>query len=223
MIVQPGTTSPSGEVQWVHKPAKQNTPPPATGEAEHPAAGKREMQRSLRLARILGPLPLVPAVGEDQAAIARARDEAAVGRPLVDGLDTRVDHREARVEPLRPVRHQPPAQLLDAPPVAVVDDGKDFLRGCNIEAPEALLRWRGLDAERFRQPRLDVIRPARLERVAATHDRPPYERGRSDSWPQSPSAPAMRAPSRPSPTARPSSPSASVAASRRAGSAQAAR
>ena len=62
-----------------------------------------------RLAGILGPLPLVPAVGQDQAAVARPRNQAAVGRPLVERLGARVDHRKARIELLGRMAHLPAA------------------------------------------------------------------------------------------------------------------
>src|SRR3712207_9028902 len=88
---------------------------PEAREAEGPAVDEREVQRPLRLAGILGALPLVPAVGQDQAAIVRSGDEAAVGGPLGERLGAGVDHREARVQLLRPGRYEPPAQPLDPP------------------------------------------------------------------------------------------------------------
>jgi hypothetical protein len=46
---------------------------------------------SPRLPRVLGLLPLVVAVGQDEAAVLRPPDEAAVGGLLVQGLGTGVD------------------------------------------------------------------------------------------------------------------------------------
>jgi hypothetical protein len=73
----------------------------------------------------------------------------------------------------------PPAQPLDLPAVPVLNDGQHLLRGRDVEALDAPLRRRRLDAEALRQPPLDFVRPARLQGLAAAHDRPADERCRS--------------------------------------------
>jgi hypothetical protein len=91
----------------------------------------------------------------------------ALGRPASprESRRARVDHREARLELLGPVRHEPPAQLLDPPAVAILNDGQHLLRGRDVETLEGAVRRRRLDT------RLSVSQ-ARI----SSHDQRAYER-----------------------------------------------
>jgi hypothetical protein len=73
------------------------------------------MHRLSRLFWVLGSLPLVIAVGQDEAAVIGMPHQAAVGGFLVHGLGAGVDHGETSVEVLGPVRQEPPADRLDTP------------------------------------------------------------------------------------------------------------
>jgi hypothetical protein len=83
--------------------------------------------------------------------------EAAVGGLLVQRLGAGIDHRETSVELPSPVRHEAPAELLDAPAFAVVHDGEHPLGGSYVEALEPVLRRWCFDAEGVGQLGVDVV------------------------------------------------------------------
>ena len=105
-----------------------------------------------------------------------------------------------------------------ARPAGPLDNGPSTAR----TAPNALPQRRSATGAGVGQPGVDLVRPAGPEGIAGAHagGQSAYDPGRSSG---SAAPREIRAASRGNPTARPSSPRASVAASRRGGSAQAAR
>ena len=86
-------------------------PAPQPGERERRTAVDRVAERDPVALLVLGLQPLVPAVGQDQAAPLRTGVELGERRLGGDGLRAAVDRREA-LQLARPRRHQPPAQRV---------------------------------------------------------------------------------------------------------------
>jgi hypothetical protein len=119
------------------------------------------VQPPLRLARVLGALPLIPAVGQDQAAVARARDQLAVGRLPVERLGAHVDHQGACLDSLGRV-----AQLPAGPG-----------RGGHTQAAD-VSSYPGRSARSGIQPEPTAVARARVPRWWYSSSRHPHERVR---------------------------------------------
>ena len=106
------------------------------GEREQLAAVDRVAERHPRLLGVLGAQPLVPAVGEHQAAAVRTGEQVGERLLVGDGLAARVDRRVALAELLRPGGHEPPADGAHLALALLGRDDRDLLGRADVEAPE---------------------------------------------------------------------------------------
>src|SRR5690606_7575334 len=114
---------------------------------------------------VLGPQPLVVAVGDHQAPRPAVLDEVAERRLLAEGLGAGVDHPRADAHVLGPERDEPPSQQAHAPlALARGDDREDVLGRRDVVALAAL---GGRRRRRLREHMREALALERVREAAA--------------------------------------------------------